>query len=92
MTDRENQQLNPDDPAGVLIETLEPAGWAALAQVEPGDLLISIDGKPTPDVTTVRTLLEDAHQRQAKRVVFFVRRGIHSMFLQLEPSWDGEKK
>jgi len=90
--DRENQQLNPDDPAGVLIETLEPAGWAALAQVEPGDLLISIDGKPTPDVTTVRTLLEDAHQRQAKRVVFFVRRGIHSMFLQLEPSWDGEKK
>ncbi|HPS00170.1 MAG TPA: PDZ domain-containing protein [Candidatus Sumerlaeota bacterium] len=90
--DRENQQLKQDDPAGVLIETLEPAGWASLAQVEPGDILVSIDGKPTPDVATVRTLLEDARKRQAKRVSFFVRRGIHSMFLQLEPSWDGGKK
>ena len=27
-------------------------------------------------------------KRKAKRVVFFVKRGIHTLFIRLEPDWD----
>lgn len=76
---------------GVLVEQVQSAGWASLAGLRGGDILLTIDGKPTADVDTVETLLTAASKARADRVVFFVRRGIHTMYLELEPSWDGAK-
>jgi len=90
-SDRIKRQI-PDSLQGVVIDRVEPAGWAMLAQVVPQDILITLDGKPVPDVDTAEKLLRDAAARKAPQVVLFVQRGIHTMFLEIEPNWNGEKK
>ncbi|MCI0499980.1 MAG: PDZ domain-containing protein [Planctomycetales bacterium] len=73
---------------GVLVERVEPSGWASLGFLLLDDILLSIDGKLTPDVDTVKAILTEARENKAKRLVFFVKRGIHTLYLELEPSWD----
>ena len=44
-------------PAGVLIASLAESGPAAAAGLRPGDLILAIDGEPTPSVDAVHRLL-----------------------------------
>lgn len=85
--DRTARQVG-DAVSGVFVERVEPAGWASLAKLALDDVIVSIDGTPTPDVATATKLLAAAAERKQKRLVFFVRRGIHSLFLECEPGWD----
>jgi len=85
--DRTQNKLG-DDVRGVLMERVEAGGWAQVAHVAVGDVLLSVDGKPTPDVATLGTLMKGAKDRKARHLAFHVRRGVHTMFLELEPSWD----
>ena len=73
---------------GVVIERLEPAGWAQVARVTVGDILMNVDGRATPDVASLEKIMKSVKDRKQKRVVFFVRRGIHTTFLELEPGWE----
>jgi serine protease Do len=86
--DRTAKQVG-DAISGVFVERVEPAGWASLAKLALDDVIVSIDGTPTPDVATARKLLATAAEEKRRRLVFFVRRGIHSLFLECEPAWDG---
>jgi len=70
-----------------VVERVDPAGWAQVARVAVGDILVSVDGRPTPDVDSLRKQMDRIKQTRQKRVVFFVRRGIHTTFLELEPGW-----
>lgn len=88
--DRIDDQIE-EDVRGVLVEQIEPAGWASLARVRPRDILISLNGKPTGDVDTVEKILKEAREKKTKRVVFFVRRGIHTIYLEIEPSREDTK-
>jgi S1-C subfamily serine protease len=44
-------------PAGVLIASLAESGPAAAAGLRPGDLILAVDGEPTPSVDAVHKLL-----------------------------------
>jgi S1-C subfamily serine protease len=44
-------------PAGVLVASLADSGPAAAAGLRPGDLILAIDGEPTPSVDAVHRLL-----------------------------------
>lgn len=88
--DRVAQQID-DNLKGVFVERVDHAGWAALGHLAMEDILLAIDGQPTPDVTSVETLLKAAANRKPKRVVFFVKRGIHNMYLEIEPHWESEQ-
>jgi len=52
-----------------------------------GDILLSVDGKEVNDIQMLQQALKSAKENKAKRLVFFVKRGIHSMYLELEPDW-----
>jgi serine protease Do len=84
--DRTTEQLAAD-LRGVVMEKVETAGWAALAHVAVGDILLSVDGRPTPDIASLTQALKAVRDSKARRVVFFVRRGIHTLYLELEPNW-----
>lgn len=85
--DRTAKQIG-DTVSGVFVERVEPAGWASLARLALDDVIVAIDGTPTPDVAAAKKLLTAAAAGRQKRLVFFVRRGIHSLFLECEPGWD----
>jgi serine protease Do len=87
----------PADLKAVKIATVETGGWAQLATIGGGDVLLAIDGTTTADVATAKKLLKQAATAKAKRVVFFLRRGIHTFFAEVEPDWSngntaGKKK
>ncbi len=86
--DRVNRQL-PDTVKGVLIDHMERASDAQLAGVMPNDILISVDGEPTPDVAAAERILKAAVKERRARVVFFVRRGVMTQYLEVEPDWNG---
>lgn len=77
-----------ESEGGVLIDMVQRAGWAALARVRSGDVLIAIDGAPIANAEALEATLKQTKARTPKLVVFFVKRGIQTMYLELEPIWE----
>jgi serine protease Do len=84
--DRVSEKL-PDDFKGVLITAVAPAGWAALGGLAAGDILMSIDGKSVDSIETLKPILTDLEKNARSSIVLFVRRGITSRYIELEPTW-----
>jgi S1-C subfamily serine protease len=77
----------PVDFKGVLITAVTPAGWAALGGLSAGDILVSLDGKPVDSIETLKSVLADLEKNTRSPVVMFVRRGIATRYIELEPTW-----
>lgn len=84
--DRIHQDL-PRELRGVRIAQVETGGWAQLAGLRANDIVLAIDGQPVAEVSAARKALEDAAAAKAKRLVLFVRRGVHTSFAEIEPAW-----
>jgi len=85
-SDRISEKL-PDDLQGVLITEVKSSGWAALGGLANGDILMSLDGKPTDSIKTLKVQLEELEKSKRSPFVLFVKRGIHTRYIELEPSW-----
>lgn len=84
--DRVSEKL-PEDFKGVLITAITPAGWAALGGLSTGDMIVTIDGKPTDSIETLKPILADLEKNRRSPIVMFVRRGITTRYIELEPTW-----
>lgn len=73
---------------GVLVDQVVSGGWAALGLLATGDLILEVGGTATPDVETVMKTMHRLAEERPKSVVFKVLRGIHTLFIELEPKWD----
>ena len=76
--------------AGVLVEAVREGGWAALGHLADGDLLIEIDGAPVADVEAVQKVMERIAEKKPAAVVLKVRRGIRTLFVELQSVWPTE--
>ena len=85
--DRVNQRLQEKEP-GLIVENVEPAGWASLAGLRQGDLILKVNGKTLSKVELFEWEMNRLIKDKSKQIVFFVKRGIHTLFLELEPDWD----
>jgi serine protease Do len=72
---------------GVLISSVTNAGWAALGGLQNRDILRSINGKPVDSIETLKTLIEQINKDKPTHITFFVRRGIITRLIELEPTW-----
>src|SRR6185503_15010807 len=86
LSDRLDAKLEPDTP-GVRIGSVQNAGWAALAGLSSGDVLLSIDERRIESIPALREVLTKFRDSKPRRVVFFVKRGIRTQFIELEPKW-----
>lgn len=87
--DRMRQHL-PMDLPGAWVESVPEGGWAALARLSVGDVILSIDGDAVSDVHSLESLMKELADTKPERVVLYVRRGIHTLFLEIEPRWEEE--
>lgn len=76
-----------EDQEGVLVEVVDEGGWAALAYLAVGDLILAVDGEPIPDVGLFGVIMKKVASEKPRSIVFQVRRGIHNLYIELEPSW-----
>ena len=84
--DRVSARL-PADQSGVLVDAVREGGWAALGHLADGDMLLTIDGDAVADVEAVQRKMAQVAQAKPQTVVFRVRRGIRTFFVELETSW-----
>ena len=76
---------------GVLVSEVKSGGWAALGELRNGDLVMAVDGTEIVDVAAFETLIEGLAQTKPSSVVIQVRRGIYTIYLEIEPKWaDGD--
>jgi serine protease Do len=84
--DRAKAGLSATQP-GVLVEAVREGGWAALGHLADGDVVLAIDGEVTPDVAAVQQKMERIGRSKPSTVVFKVRRGIRTFFVELQTGW-----
>lgn len=84
--DRVREKL-PADLKGVLVTAVTASGWAALGGLASGDILMEIDGKPVDSIATLKTLLDEIEKNRRSAFVLFVKRGISTRYIELEPTW-----
>jgi serine protease Do len=76
--------------SGVLVEAVREGGWAALGHLADGDLLLAVDGTPVATVEAVQKLMERIAEKKPDTVVLKVRRGIRTLFVELQSAWATE--
>lgn len=85
--DRVNLRLEKQ-AQGLMVENVEAAGWAALAGLRQGDVILKVDGDPINAIKAFRKRMENIAEDHSERVIFFVKRGIHTIFIEFEPNWE----
>jgi S1-C subfamily serine protease len=85
-TDRVDQQI-PEGLQGILLQKVETGGVASLGGLRGNDFLMSVGGKPTSTVAELKAVLDQVRKDKPRRVVFFVRRGIHTLYCEIEPDY-----
>ena len=90
---RDVAEVDQQDPrlkdalGSVLVESVAVRGWAALGHLLGGDLILAIDGRPVRNVADLKTRMKDVEARRPESVVFEVKRGIRTMFIEIQPAW-----
>jgi S1-C subfamily serine protease len=76
-----------DALGSVLVESVAARGWAALGNLLGGDVILGIDGRPVGNVKDLQARMEEIESRQPDSIVFEVKRGIRTMFIEIQPAW-----
>jgi serine protease Do len=85
--DRHDNKLE-EDVTGVYISKVESGGVAALAGLRVKDILLKVQGKPVSRVSELEAIMEELRKEKPRRISFFVRNGIFTRFLEIEPDWN----
>ena len=85
--DRVNQMLTQEQ-TGVLVEIVSNGSWAGLANLLTGDLITEVDNNYIENVVAFEKTMEDIAKKTPKNVVMKVMRGIHTLFVEMEPDWE----
>jgi serine protease Do len=86
LNDRVNERLK-DSQQGVRISSVSMGGWAALAGLGTGDVLFSVEGQSIDSIDALKRVMKTISQNKPQRVKMFIKRGIYTAFLELEPKW-----
>ncbi len=81
----ESRQLR--ETRGVMVSDVTPGGWAAMAGLNPQDVVLSMQHKATPDVGTFESVMASILKEQPKVMTLFVQRGYRTHFVFIEPDW-----
>ena len=77
-----------EEQTGLLVENVELAGWASLAGMMQGDILLSINEHPVDNTRDFENQIEELAKEKRPSVLFHLKRGIHTLFIEIEPDWE----
>jgi S1-C subfamily serine protease len=72
---------------GALVVEVSKGSWAALANLQEGDVIRSINGAPVSSMEAARDALQNLEKTRPKQVVFFVGRGVNTLFVEAQTDW-----
>jgi serine protease Do len=77
----------PETQTGVLVVSTEEGGWASVGGIHSGDLILTVGGQTVPSVATFQDRMRKTASEKPRRLVMQVRRGIHDIYIEIEPDW-----
>ncbi len=80
------------DQEGVLVSEVKPGGWAALGELNVGDLILAVNGVKVSDLPGFEAAMKDIAGKKPDWVVFQVLRGIYTFYVELEPKWNDQQQ
>lgn len=86
-SDRDDPRVNGQLSAGAYVDSVSQGGWAALARMSVGDVILQVDGQDVANVEDLEARMQAIAAARPASVVFHVRRGIRTLFLEIRPSW-----
>ena len=84
--DRVRREAGPNE-TGALVTDVAKGSWAALANLAVGDIIQRIDGTPVTSMESARTRLRGLEHERPRHAVFFVSRGMHTVFVEVQTDW-----
>lgn len=88
VADMDRVQLGvPAAEKGVLVEAVREGGWAALAHLADGDVILAADGEVMADVAALQKKMEAIAAAKPSSVVMHVRRGFRTFFVEMQTGW-----
>jgi serine protease Do len=76
-----------NNQSGALVEDVKSGSWAELGTLRVGDLILEVDGQAVTNVDTLRQQMERMASAKKTSLVIKVMRGVHTMYLEMEPNW-----
>ena len=73
--------------SGVMVTGVEQGSWAALAGLEAGHVIRSIDGQNVQSMEAARAKLKALVKARPKRVTIFISTGVHTAFVEVQTDW-----
>ena len=77
----------PKETTGALVSQVDAGGWASVGGLRSDDLVLAVDGKTVRDVKELERELKPMKEKKPGEVVFFVRRGVQTVFVEVQPTW-----
>lgn len=77
----------PAGEKGVLVESVSEGGWAALAHLGDGDVILAVQGEIVADVAAMQKKMEAIAAARPSSVVLHVRRGYRTFFVEMQTGW-----
>jgi len=77
----------PAGEKGVLVDAVREGGWAALAHLGEGDVILAVNGAPVGDVAALKNRMESIATEKPSSVVLHVRRGFRTFFVEMQTGW-----
>jgi serine protease Do len=75
------------DAKGLIVADVTMGGWAQMAGLRVDDVILSVDGIPTPNVEAFEKAFERARKSRQSVITIFVRRGYRTHFVFIQPDW-----
>ena len=88
--DRVKRKL-PETETGALLTQVDMGGWAAVNGLKGDDIVQVVNGRKIASLADLEQALKAVKAQQAKHVVFFVKRGITTTFVEVFPVWNTKK-
>jgi serine protease Do len=82
------EQMWDNDQTGVIVDNVSNGSWAALANLIVSDLIIEIADRTINNVSAFEKTMEKIEKDKPKDVVMKIMRGIHTIFIEMEPDWE----
>ncbi len=73
-----------DDIKGIYIEQVISGGWASLAKLEQGDVIIAVENEPIDNLNTFKIKLAKLKENKLNKFSFQILRGIQKYFVEIE--------
>lgn len=88
--DYNNRGLKEGEIEGVVVDKIEQGGWAAVGGIDPGMIIMKINGREIASVEDFEQSMKEIEQKKDEEVVFMTWRRNKTQFVHVKTHWEDE--